>query len=134
MTEEDWFKFVAMGDPKIVSVARLPMELCKYVKCSSTLIQMEHTYALKSAQKHRLRAAHFPMLPIVIDCGLVIQDRPRHLSFFFFEDVVFGGWLQATIKANEAGTENWVATFHPASAKEVKRMTKNHRVIRDEKI
>ena len=45
--------------------------------------------------------------------------------FYWYENVVFGGWLTATIKANESGTELWVSTFHPSNAKEVKRMKKD---------
>jgi hypothetical protein len=124
MTEEEWFKFVALGEPQIVSVARLPADLCRVIGCSSSLIRMRHDYALKSAQKHRLRAIHFPMLPIIIDVGRVICDRPRHLSFYMYETVVFGGWLAATIKSTGLGNELWVATFHVASAAEAKRMAK----------
>ena len=130
MTEEEWFNFVGSGEPPIISVARLPVELCKQIGASTTLIRMRHEYALKCAQGHRLRAAHFPMLPIVIDLGFAISDRERHLSFYFHEDVVFGGWMTATVKATKPGSELWVATFHVASAKEAKRMTKKYRVIR----
>jgi hypothetical protein len=134
MTESDWFNFVAGGVPNIVSVARLPLELCRKIGSSTSLVRMRHDYALKSAQKHRLRAAHFPMLPIIIECGCAISDRPQHLSFYLYENVVFGGWLTATVKADRTGTELWVATFHVASAREVKRMVKKHGVIRPEKL
>jgi hypothetical protein len=116
MTEEEWFTFVASGIPEIVSVARLPPDLCRKIGSHTSLIRMRHEYALRAAQKHRLRAAHFPMLPIVIDLGRVICDRPGHLTFYFYENVVFGGWLAATIKTIRTGTELWVATFHIASA------------------
>ena len=74
------------------------------------------------------------MLPIMIDVGRVISDRERHLSFYFYEDVVFGGWFTATIKANQAGNELWVATFHIASAVEANRMAKKHKIIREQKL
>jgi hypothetical protein len=73
------------------------------------------------------------MLPIVIDLGFVISDRPRHLTFYFYENVVFGGWLAATVKATESGHEIWLASFHIASAAEAKRMRKKYRVLREEK-
>jgi hypothetical protein len=134
MTEEEWFEFVSFGKPPIVSVTRLPAELCRVIDCSSTLVRYQHDYALKSAQKHNFRAAHFPMLPILIDVGFVIQDRPRCLTFYWYENVVFGGWLGATVKANESATELWVSTFHPANPKEIKRMKKKYRIIRQEKL
>lgn len=74
------------------------------------------------------------MLPIIIDCGRVISDRERHLSFYFYENVVFGSWFSATIKVNQAGSELWVATFHFASSAEAKRMVKKYGVIREQKI
>jgi hypothetical protein len=45
---------------------------------STSLVRMRHDYALKSAIKHRLRTAHFPMLPIIIECGRVVCDKPGH--------------------------------------------------------
>jgi hypothetical protein len=125
MTEEEWFNFVAGGNPPVVSY-----ELCKRIGASNTLVRMRHDYALKCAHGHRLRPAHFPMLPIVIDLGFAISDRDRHLSFYFYESVVFGGWMTATVKATVSGMELWVATFHVASPKEAKRMAKKYRVIR----
>jgi hypothetical protein len=95
---------------------------------------MQHAYAHKSANKHRMRAAHFPLLPIAISCGRVINDKPGRLSFFFYENVVFGGWMQATIKIDKSGTELWVTTFHVASAVEAKRMAKKYGIIRPEKL
>jgi hypothetical protein len=134
MTEEEWFHFIGSGAPRIVSVARLPPELYLKLGASNGLVKLRHDYALKIAHKHGFRPVHFPMLPIVIDCGRVLCDRPNHMSFFFYENVVFGGWLQATIKSARGGTELWVATFHPGNPKELRRLCKKHAVIREEKL
>lgn len=134
MTEEEWFRFVALGEPDTISVTRLPDDLCRRIGASTSLVRMRHDYALKCAQKHRLRAAHFPMLPVILEVGRVISDRPRHLSFYFYENVVFGGWMAATLKATDSGQEIWVATFHVASAAEAKRMAKKYGIIRPEKL
>lgn len=134
MTEEDWLKFIGSGEPEVISVTRLPAELCNTIGCSSSLVRMTHDYALKCAYKHKLKSYHFPMLPILIECGRVISDRPKHLSFYFYENVVFGSWFTATVKANQGGNELWVATFHFASAAEAKRMAKKYGVIREQKL
>jgi hypothetical protein len=133
MTDAEWFNFVAGGVPNIASVTRLPPDLCRTIGSSTSLVRFRHDYALKCAHKHHLRPIHFPMLPIVIDCGFVISDRQQHLNFYYYENVVFGGWLTATVKADQTGTELWVATFHPASAREAKRMVKKYKMIRAEK-
>ena len=133
MNDQDWLNFVAGGEPAVVSVARLPHDLCRVIGCSSSLIRMTHDYALKCAYKHRLKPHHFPMLPIVIECGRVICDRQRHLTFYYADSTVFGQWLAATIKTNKAGNELWVATFHFTSAAEAKRIAQKHGVIREQK-
>lgn len=73
------------------------------------------------------------MLPISIDMGRVVQQRDNHLSFFFYENVVFGGWVHSVVKTANHGNELWVATFHVSSAADAKRFAKKHGVIRPEK-
>lgn len=94
---------------------------------------MRHDYVLKAIHNHRLRPAHFPLIPAVIFNGRVICDKPRHLTFLHYETAIFGGWLQVTVKSEGTGQELWISTFHVASAKEAKRMTKKYGVIRPEK-
>jgi hypothetical protein len=74
------------------------------------------------------------MLAIVIDMGRVICDRPGNLTFYYYENVVFGGWMAATIKTDRTGTELWVSTFHVAKPAEAKRMAKKYGIIREEKL
>ena len=74
------------------------------------------------------------MLPVVIDCGFAVSDRAQHLTFYFYENVVFGGWMAATVKATNSGHELWVSTFHVASDKKAKRMRKKFAVLRPEKL
>src|SRR3954467_12503654 len=104
----DLLVFIASGEPKHLSVARIGADLCKLVGCSSDLVKIDHRYALKSTHKHRLQPEHFQILPTIISAGRVISDRPRHLTFFHF-DPIYGQWFQASVKRNEAATELWVA-------------------------
>jgi hypothetical protein len=75
-----------------------------------------------------------PMLSLTIELGRVIQDRPKHLTFFFREEVVFGKWFQATIKANADGSEIWVTTFHISKPTAVTSRCRRFPILRDIKL
>jgi hypothetical protein len=122
----DWFLFVESGQPQHVSIARIHADLCALVRCSSNLVRMDHHYALKCARKHRLTADHFHLLPEMLRHGRIVADKPRHLTFFYFDYITYRQWFQATIKTNEAENELWVVTFHAASDKDVRRKIKKY--------
>ena len=50
----DWLQFVASGEPQIVTVARLPPDLCRIIGSDSSAVRLRHDYALKLHRKHRL--------------------------------------------------------------------------------
>jgi len=134
MTEEEWHRFVWTCDPQIVTVGELPRDLWLAIGSSSPIIRMEHYYAMKAAHKHDFDSYHFPMLPITIDIGRCILERPGALSFFFFESVVFSKWFQVALKTDKrTRTELWVTTFHLSRPSEVRRITKKGTVLREEK-
>jgi hypothetical protein len=133
MTEEEWHRFVWGRDPQIITIRELPHDLCKALGVASPLIRMEHFYALKSAQFHGLEARQFPMIEFAIDFGRCILDHKGGLTFFYFDEHVFGKWFHLTIDGSASGTEVWVSTFHITRHGEVKRLTKKGTVLRDEK-
>jgi hypothetical protein len=132
VTEDDWFRFVVYGKPPVVSITRLTPDLCRVLECGSSLVQMSHEYALKGKYRHQIEPYRLPMIGITIDCGRVVQDRSHALTFFYYEPVVFSHWFQVSVKRNAEATENWVTTFHQASAAEVARMSKKYGIIRSE--
>jgi hypothetical protein len=133
MTEEEWHRFVWGCDPQIATLGELPRDLCRVIGSASPIIRMHHFYALKSSQKHGLEMRHFPMLPITIEFGRCVLERPGRLSFFHFDDVVFGSWFHAVLKTNGVGTEIWVMTFHSSRPGEVGRISRKGTIIRPEK-
>ena len=133
MTEEEWHRFVWGCDPQIATVCELPRDLCRAIESSSPIVRMQHWYALKSAQKHGFDSYHFPMLPISIEFGRCILERPGRLSFFHFDGIVFGKWFHVVLKANSDRTEVWIATFHLSRPGEVARISKKGTIIRHEK-
>ncbi len=94
---------------------------------------MEHYYALKAAMKHGFDSHHFPMVPIAIEFGRCVLERPRCLSFFYFDEHVFDKWFHVALKANNAGTEIWLSSFHRTKPHEVGRITRKGTIIRPEK-
>lgn len=132
MTEEEWHLFLYSGKPVVVTVGNLHVDLCREIGCGSPIIRMHHAYALKCSQKHALDPYQLLMLPIVIELGRCICDRQRNLTFFHFDDVVFGSWFHASLKTNTACTELWVTTFHKTSPSEVARKCKKAPLVRPE--
>lgn len=132
MTEEDWFRFIAPGEPQLLRITRLSESLCPHINARNSRVFLRHDYALKLLHKHRFKPHHFPMLPITIEHGRAICDRQRHLTFFLPERVVFGTWFQAPIKANQEGEQIFVCTFHKQDAREVERICRRHEILRPE--
>ena len=124
LTEEEWHRFLVSGDPQILAVCELPKDLCRTIGTSSPIVRMHHAYALKSCHKHGFDAYEFMSLPLTIDFGRCVCDREGYLTFFFFEQVVFGQWFHASLKRNKDGTEVWVTTFHHSRPGEVARRCK----------
>jgi hypothetical protein len=103
MTEEEWHRFVRGGDPQ--TICTLPNELCQHIGSESPIVRMHHAYALKSNQKHGFGPYEFMMLPITIELGRCICDRPGHLTFFYFDSVVFDRWFHVCVPKIRFGVD-----------------------------
>lgn len=132
MTEDEWVEFVITGRQVVASVGRLEPGLCSRLGASTNLVRLRHDYARKMVDKHQYEPHRLPMMEQALQFGRVISDRRWHLSFFHYDEIVFGGWNQLTIKSAERGSELWVATFHPISVDEVRRLCKRFPIIRPE--
>jgi hypothetical protein len=124
VTEQEWVEFLASGIPQSVSITRIPAELSRALSCSSQLVQMHHSYAIKAYAKHGIDAYRMPMVRLTIELGRAILDRRGQLQFFYFEQVIFGKWFHAVVKSNVACSELWVSSFHITKPKEVARHSK----------
>lgn len=130
MTEDEWVHFVRTGKPLIASVGRLDNDLCAHLDAATDLVRVRHDYTLKMLHKHRVEPHHLPLIESCLAFGRAVADKKHHITFFYCDEIVFGGWYQLTIKAADYGTELWVATFHPQSVAEVIRRTKKYRLLR----
>jgi hypothetical protein len=132
MTESEWVEFAYKGFPHVASVGRLDAALCAELSASTNLVRIRHDYVCKLMHKHKWEPHRLAMMEICMAFGRVIRDRPWHLTFFHFDEIVYGGWHHLTIKSADHGHELWVATFHPQSPSEVKRLTARGTLIRSE--
>ncbi|WP_298371157.1 hypothetical protein [uncultured Bradyrhizobium sp.] len=133
MTEEEWIDFLVYAMPQAVSITRIPADLSHALGCSTGLVQMHHSYAVKAHTKHGIDPYRLPMVGIAIDVGRAVLDRRGHLQFFHFDEVVFGKWFHVVVKPNAPLTELWISSIHITKPKEVARHTKAGRVLRPEK-
>jgi hypothetical protein len=130
----DWLQFVAGGQPSVATVATLPHDLCHIIGSDTPKVRLRHDYALKLHHKHSISIDEFPLLPIVLDLGRVISDKPLCLTFFYFERVISNRWYEATIKCARTRTEVWVSTFHATNYREVARMCQRCAILRNDEI
>ena len=121
-----------MGTPKIVPVRAISDDLCKAVKCDSPMVRFHHDYALKSQYKHKVPPARFIILADTLSFGRAVLDGHGHVSFFYYDHIMYGGWFHTSVKAISARSELWVQTFHPVRPKDVTRKTKKGTVLRYE--
>ena len=128
MTEEEWFEFVTFGRPPVVSVGRLETTLCAAVGSATSLIQMRHDYDLKALAKHKILPQHFRVISWTLDHGIVFQDSPKHLTFFWSDK--WAGWFQVTIKCSKLGTELWIATFHRQTRSKIEAKLRHAKILR----
>jgi hypothetical protein len=132
MREDEWVHFFASGDPPIVAVTRLPTFLCDQIGAVTNLVRMKHPYALKALHKHNVEPHRLAMLPLTIDLGRAVKDRANALTFFFYENSIYGSWHHASVKTCANGTELWVSTFHYSDPEEIDRKCRKHGILRPE--
>lgn len=113
------------------AVCRLPLDLCRRLRCHNNLVRVGRAYVRKAHQKHGLQFDHFPMMAITILYGEAHEEE-KGLSFFFRDHVVFGSTFFVALKRAACGAEIWVRTFHRKSAAEQRRMTKKMVLLREQ--
>lgn len=82
--------------------------------------------------KHKWQPHRLAIMELCMEFGRVIREKPWHLTFFYYDDIVFGGWHHLSIKSADYGNELWVSTFHPQTSSEVKRLTGRGTLLRSE--
>jgi hypothetical protein len=122
MNVRDWIKFLeGPYDAKLLAIAQLPEPLRQYLGSPSRNVHLRRDYALKALKKHGVPPEHFHLIFEAIDGGIAVPDKPRHLTFFLFDQHLTERWFQVSVKCCEEDQVNVVATFHRQKAPEVMR-------------
>lgn len=131
MSPRDWQWFLDHGEGRTLWVAQVAPDLAEMLGAASNRVSLGHSYAVKAAEKHRLTAAHFPMVFETIDYGYALADRERHMTFLHFDRADWEGWFQVTIKRAMDDRALYVTTFYKTNAKEVQRKLRKYPVVRN---
>lgn len=133
MTEAEWALFLHGEEPATRRICRLGRDMVRALGAQTDIVKIERNYVLKSAHKHGMLYAHFPMAAITMEFGATIADRPNHLTFIYEDRAVFDTFFMATVKSADLGRELWLATFHRYGVSDVQRRLKRDKdkMIRD---
>ena len=128
----DWRLFLAGQYEKEIAIAQLSDELTAYLGASSPFVHLQQQYAIKAVRKHSLGPEHMHLIFETVDYGLALAepDRPRHLTFLFFDADTFGNWFQVSLKRGQEDRRVFVTTFHRSCDTEVSRKLRKHEVVR----
>lgn len=128
----DWKLFLEGQYENVIAIAQLSKEMTDYLGASSHFVHIERACLVKAVRKHQLEPAHFPLIFETVDYGLALteDDRPRHITFLYFDGDIFQNWFQVSVKRAHEDRRIYVSTFHRTSGSEVLRKTRKHTVIR----
>lgn len=128
MEAREWERRLLRGHGGEWPIGSLPAYLNGLLEGKSRVVRIGHEYALKALVKHGLTAEDLLLLPAVLSDGQVINDRPRHLTFFYLEPTE-QRWFQLTIKRCGTQRAHFVTTFHALGPDDVRRRLKKNPVI-----
>ena len=114
----DWRLFLEQGSGKEIAVATAPAEVVSHLQAPSAKVWIHHDYVLKALREHDLPLEAFCHLFDVVDRGVSVADKERHVTFFYESPL---GWLHLTIKKALASERLYVCTLYKSNAREVAR-------------
>ena len=130
MHPRDWKKFFEVGRDRQIQPAQVPIQIAEYLEASSRNVILHHDYVLKAVKKHNVPFEQFPMIFETIDRGVAIKDKPKHVTFFHYDETEWNRWFQVTIKVAGEDRKIYLCTFYKTKEKEVRRRQKNSEQIR----
>jgi hypothetical protein len=131
MNVRDWDSFIRKGRGRTLRLAQLSPDLTAHLDAVSNVVHIEHSYALKSVEKHQMLPAHFPMLDETIDQGAVVRDGDQHLVFLHFDEYVWNRWFRVTVKRCNERRKLFVSTFHKTELGQVRGKLRRLPVLRE---
>lgn len=125
--------FVRFLDGRLGQTQRIAFVPGEYTRQIGTLesdLLIDRGYALKLQQKHRLRYEHFEMIQPTIDRGYAVIDGGGNLVFAYDDQERFNSVFRLAVKANRAGTELWLRTFHRSNRQQMNSMVRRWSLLK----
>lgn len=116
----------------VQAIAFVPGDLAIRIGARSSDLLIDRHYALKLRHKHRFRYEHLQLIQTAINDGWVIRER-GDLVFIYEADAPHFSTFVVVVKQAKDGEEIWLKTFHRIQPKKVKRLLRDHELLREHK-
>jgi hypothetical protein len=122
--------FLERGGGREVAIAQVSAEIARYLGATSDKVYLHHDYLVKAIERHGLRITDFMFLFDVVDFGVALADRERHVTFMYLTP---RGWFQISIKRALVSGRLYICTFYKTNLIEYRRKTKKYRHLSNDK-
>lgn len=125
----DFEQFVQGEVEGFAPVGHIDDTLAAAIGSTAREVRLSSESMRKQRENHpELSVAEYRLLPRVMQNGMVIRDKERVLMIFKRVD----RWYRATIKSTSDGHELFLVSFHRAEEKDIRRLRRRGKVIREE--
>lgn len=132
MNDFDLFKILNGGLTQNIRIGNIEKSLAREIGAHTTTVWLTPATAQKQRYKHDdVILYHYGLIGNAFQDGWAINDRPRHILFVYEDKTVYPGFWKAVVKANKAGDELFLSTFHKLETRRFRaNRRKNNRILR----
>jgi hypothetical protein len=131
LTDDELLALMLGSIARPIQLCRIERSLAEAIGATTNSVWLSRSTIEKQLTRHRdMDFPHYRMLPIVLGYGAVVQDRPRHLTFVYPDDAVFGWAFKATVKTVKLGHELYLVSYHKIEAKKAPRLLQRGALLR----
>lgn len=127
-------KLLNGGRREPLRVGRLDRELGRKIGAHTEDVMLTQATAQKQRYKHEeILVNQYGLIGLALEHAHVFEDKARHLLFLLEDRDLYGGFFKVVVKANKAGDELLMQSFHKVEAKRFRSKMKRGRRIRPQR-